>query len=167
MGGGGIGVWGSLLWCTGSLQPPPSDALDWKGPQRWPQGPLDRRLEEAAEAVGGGYWRLQMPLRLALGVRETAAGHRLGALEGGGWGPPPLSNAALPPPDGQHKALLALSPAVCGASPSLPRPLRRNTRDAAGDAQDRAVRCCALGGVLGCASGVAMMLALFSMYGRI
>ena len=31
--------------------------------------------------------RLQMPLRLALGVRGTVAGHRLGALEGV---PPPL-----------------------------------------------------------------------------
>ena len=27
-----------------------------------------------------------MPLKLALGVRDTAAGHRLGALEGGGGG---------------------------------------------------------------------------------
>ena len=42
--------------------------------------------------VGGGYCRLQMPLKLALGVRETVAGHRLGALEGEGGGgvPPPL-----------------------------------------------------------------------------
>ena len=40
------------------------------------------------KAVGGGYCRLQMPLRLALGVRETVAGHRLGALEGGGYLPP-------------------------------------------------------------------------------
>ena len=42
------------------------------------------------QAVGGGcqngYGRLQMPLRLALGVRGTVAGHRLGALEGGGGG---------------------------------------------------------------------------------
>ena len=38
---------------------------------------LDRRLEEVAEAVGGGYCRLQMPWKLALGVRETVAGHRL------------------------------------------------------------------------------------------
>ena len=37
-----------------------------------------------AEAVGDGYCRLQMPLKLALGVRDTAAGHRLGALKGGG-----------------------------------------------------------------------------------
>ena len=40
-------------------------------------------MEEVAKAVGGGYCRLQMPLKLALGVRETVAGHRLGALEGG------------------------------------------------------------------------------------
>ena len=33
---------------------------------------------------GGGCCRLQMPLRLAFGVRETVAGHRLDALEGGG-----------------------------------------------------------------------------------
>ena len=49
-----------------------------------PQRRLDRRLEEVAKAVGGGYCRLQMPLKLALGVRETVAGRRLGALEGGG-----------------------------------------------------------------------------------
>ena len=33
--------------------------------------------------MGGGYCRLQMPLKLALGVRGTVAGHRLGALAGG------------------------------------------------------------------------------------
>ena len=38
--------------------------------------------QAVAKAVGGGYCRLQMPLRLALGVRGTVAGHRLGALEG-------------------------------------------------------------------------------------
>ena len=36
------------------------------------------------QAVGGGYCRLPMPLKSALGVRGTVAGHRLGALEGGG-----------------------------------------------------------------------------------
>ena len=51
--------------------PDPRDALEGKGPQRWPQGRLGRRLEEVAKAVGGDYCRLQMPLRLALGVRET------------------------------------------------------------------------------------------------
>ena len=58
------------------------DALEWKGPQSL----LQRRLEEIAKAVGGGYGRLQMRLRLALGVKGTVAGHRLGALEGGGGG---------------------------------------------------------------------------------
>ena len=64
-------------------------ALDGKGPQRRPQKPLDRRLEDVVEAVGGGCCRLQMLLRLAFGVRGTLAGHRLGAVEsvwGGGGG---------------------------------------------------------------------------------
>ena len=60
------------------------DALERKGPRRPPQKQLDRRLEEVATAVGDGYCRLQMPLKLALAVRGTAAGHRLGALEGRG-----------------------------------------------------------------------------------
>ena len=38
--------------------------------------------------LGGGYCRLQTPLRPALGVRGTVAGHRLGALEGMGYPPP-------------------------------------------------------------------------------
>ena len=62
------------------------------------EGRLGRRLEEVAKAVGGGYCRLQMPLRLALAVRKTVAGHRLGASQrggGGGYPPPPSSNASL------------------------------------------------------------------------
>ena len=51
------------------------DALEGKGPQRRPQQRLDRRLEAAAKAVGGGYCRLQMPLKRALSVRGTVAGH--------------------------------------------------------------------------------------------
>ena len=50
--------------------------------------------EAVRQAVGGGcqsswggYCRLQMPLKLAFAVRETVAGHRLGALEGGGCPP--------------------------------------------------------------------------------
>ena len=54
-------------------------AFEGKGPQRR----SDRPLEEVAKAVGGDYYRLQMPLRLSLGVRETVAGRRLGALDGG------------------------------------------------------------------------------------
>ena len=34
--------------------------------QRGPQKRLDRRFEEVADAVGGGYCRLQMPLKLVL-----------------------------------------------------------------------------------------------------
>ena len=75
-GGGGL----STRWGWGT------DAFEGKGPQRRPQKRLGRRLEEVAAAVGGGYCRLQMPLSLALGVRETAAGHRLGALERVGGG---------------------------------------------------------------------------------
>ena len=66
------------------------DALEGKRPQKQSQRRLDRRLEEVAKAVGGGHGRLQMPLKLALAVREMAAGHRLGALEGGGGGLPPF-----------------------------------------------------------------------------
>ena len=64
--------------------------LGGKGPRRPPQKRLDGRLEEVAKAAGGGYCRLQMPLKLALAVRGTVAGHRLGALEEGGGGTPPL-----------------------------------------------------------------------------
>ena len=78
---------------------PPRHALQWKGPQRRPQQRLGRRLEEVAKAVGGGYCRLQMPLTLTLGVREAVAGHRLGALEGGGGGYlPPLQKKCIPAP---------------------------------------------------------------------
>ena len=66
------------------------DALEGKGPHRRSQKRLDRRLEEVAKAAGGGYCRLHMPLRLAFSVRKTVAGHRLGALEGGGGYLPPL-----------------------------------------------------------------------------
>ena len=61
--------------------PTSRDALEWKGPRRRPQKRLGRRLEEVAKAVGGGYCRLQMPLRLDFAVGETVGGHRLGALE--------------------------------------------------------------------------------------
>ena len=62
----------------------PQGCIRREGPPRQPQRRLGRRLEEVAKAVGGGYCRLQMPLRLALGVRGTVAGHGLGALGGVG-----------------------------------------------------------------------------------
>ena len=68
------------------------DASEGKGSRRRPQKRLNMRLVGVVKAVGGGYCRLQMPLKPALGVRETVAGHRLGTLERGGQGgtPPPL-----------------------------------------------------------------------------
>ena len=50
------------------------------------------------EAVGGGYCRLQMPLRLALGSGGTVAEHRLGALGEGGCLSPFQGITAPPPP---------------------------------------------------------------------
>ena len=75
----------------------PRDASEGKGPQRRPQRWLDRRLEEVANAIGGGYCRLQMPLKLALAVRGTVAGRRLGAL-GAYLRLDPPSNASLGAP---------------------------------------------------------------------
>ena len=98
------------------------DAVAGKAPQRQPQTRSDRRLEEVAKAVGGGYCRLQMPLKLALGVRETVAGRRMGALEGGGWVPPPPFQCipgggvgAVPGPGPGIQALAsALAPSLSG-----------------------------------------------------
>ena len=54
--------------------------------------------------MGGSYCRLQMPLKLALGVRGAVAGHRLNALEGGGVG------GSLPP----FQCIPALEGVPCG-----------------------------------------------------
>ena len=62
------------------------DAFEGRAPQRRHRRRLDRRLGAVAKAVGGGYCRLQMPLKLAFAVREAVAGHRLGALEREGGG---------------------------------------------------------------------------------
>ena len=85
----------SIIWTqervqakNGLMDPPSPPGLHYKGPQRRSQKRLDRRLEEVAKAAGGGWCRLQMPLELALAIRETVAGHRLGALEGAGCLPP-------------------------------------------------------------------------------
>ena len=69
-----------LAVCEG----PGRDASQGKGPQ------ICRQLEGGAEAIGGDYCRLQMPLRLALGVRGTVAGRRRGGGGGAGSIPPPL-----------------------------------------------------------------------------
>ena len=80
-----VGLLDETLW-RGIRLLSPRAALEGRGPQSRPQGRLDRRLEEVAKAVGGGYCRLQMTLRLALGISETVAGHRLGARDRGGAG---------------------------------------------------------------------------------
>ena len=57
-----LGCLMGVLW-----SPKGRDAFKGKRPQKR----LDRRLEEVAKSVGGGYCRLRMPLQLALGVRGT------------------------------------------------------------------------------------------------
>ena len=106
-----------------SCPPPPKGALEGKGPERRPQRRLGRRLEEVAEAVGGGYCRLQMPSKPALAVRGTVAGHRLGALEGGGlpMPPPPPARALL------SKVLPCAASSLCLLQP-LPSALRPEAR---------------------------------------
>ena len=67
----------------------PRVALEGKGPRTGGWRGLPKRL-------GDGCCRLQMPLNAAPAVREAVAGHRLGALEGGGGGlTSPSSNASL------------------------------------------------------------------------
>ena len=55
-------------------------------------------MEEVAEAVGGGYCLLQMPLKLAFAVRETVAGHGLGPEEGGATSPSSNAHPWVRPP---------------------------------------------------------------------
>ena len=87
-----------------------------------------------AKAVGGGYRRLQMPLRLALGVRGTVAGHRLGALKGGGVNPrDALERGGVPPHPSRAPSLrpatvplTALPASMAFATDSnRPQPLRQ------------------------------------------
>ena len=92
---------------TGTRSTAPStDALEEKGRQRRPQKQLDRWLEEVAKAVGGGYCRLQMLLKLAFAIRGTVAGQMLGTPRGGGGGAPPPSNASLQAEGGGGGSLL-------------------------------------------------------------
>ena len=72
--------------------------------------PPTHTLEEVAKAVGGGYCRLQMPLRLALGVRGAVAGRWLGALEGGDGGSPPFQGIPAPHPQTATPAALGRHP---------------------------------------------------------
>ena len=74
--------------------PPGCGAFEGKGLQRRPQKRLGRRLEEVAEAVGGGYCRLQMPLSQDLASGGQWLGVGWAPWSGGGGHPPP-SNASL------------------------------------------------------------------------
>ena len=84
---------GLCVRLSGQTADDPRTAAEAKGPQRRPQRRLRRRLEGVAKAVGGGYCRLQVPLKVVVGVRGTVAGRRLGGLEGEGGGGG--SNASL------------------------------------------------------------------------
>ena len=67
-----------------------------------------------------------MPLKLALGVRGTVAGHRLGALEGGGGVPPPLPMHPCPSPTVLlrvplgHLRVVLRGAEVCGVRSAVP-----------------------------------------------
>ena len=79
----------------------PRDAFEGKGPQRRPQMRLDRRLEEVVKAVGGGYCRLQMPLKrahLASGRQWLGIGRAPWRGGGGGYLPPFQCIPARPRP---------------------------------------------------------------------
>ena len=123
-GGGGIKTsrteWGvqicqRKLFLTCDPLPPSRDALEGKAPQTRPQKRLGRRLEGVAKAVGGGYCRLQMPLELALAVRGTVAGHRLGVMEGGGGNlsPLPMHPWLAPSSTTQQKTRHTLTNPLC------------------------------------------------------
>ena len=62
--------------------------------------------EAVRQALGGGYCQLPNPLKLAPAVRGTVAGHRLGALEGGGGYLPPFQ--CIPAPCPTQQSLLRM-----------------------------------------------------------
>ena len=124
--------WAVLCLRLWPIDPPPPQGMHWKGRdlRGGPQRRVDGRLEEVAKAVGGGYCRLLMPLKVELGVRETVAGHRLGALAAAGGCLPPLPMHAPPPPprphplprlcacDGAHHLQLRPGTAAVGRAPN-------------------------------------------------
>ena len=83
---------------AGCCPPPTLEGAPGQGCFRR-EGTSEAATEAVRQAVGGrfqgGYCRLQISLKLALAVRETVAGHRLGSLERGGGVPHPPSNASL------------------------------------------------------------------------
>ena len=86
------------------------DASEGEGPPRRPQRRLDRRLEEVAKAVGGGYQSVTNAIE-AGACRQGEAGRRLGALHG--VPPPPLQCI----PEGGRVNLLGLRAPVTVLQP--------------------------------------------------
>ena len=88
------GGYGSFRGGGGGVTPPPHRCI-----RR--EGALEAVPGAARQAVGGGYCRFPTPLKPALAVRETVAGHQLGSLDGGlppfQCIPTPLSPSDRPP----------------------------------------------------------------------
>ena len=72
----------ALDLATAALRPHAQGCIRREGASEAAPEAVRQAVGRVAKAVGGGYCRLQMPLKLALAVRETVARHRLGALEG-------------------------------------------------------------------------------------
>ena len=93
-----------------------------------------------AKTVGGGYCRLQMPLSLVVPVRETVAGRRLGALEGGGVPPPPFH--CIPGEGaGGHPSLGHIGRAPLPSLPQTPGLEQRGAAEHVQRAHQRQVPC--------------------------
>ena len=114
--------WPYTVGPRGGVPPPPCIAS--RGPTLpWVCRTKAERV--VAKSVGGGHCRLQTPLKLALGVRGTVAGRRLGALEGA---PPmhPLGRGYRPCWGAQRWGRLpsARCPGalVCGGRHAIPPP---------------------------------------------
>ena len=126
------------VWGEGPESPPPNPhgCIRREGTSEGPQRRVDRRLEEGAKAVGGGYCRLQMPLKLALAVRGQWLGVGwVPSTEGGGTPPP---HASLPTPRPCPAQTISPSAQVEGIT-SSGRSFLRTVEAVAPDAQ-RAAR---------------------------
>ena len=80
----------------------------WKGrgPGGGSRGGQAGGWRRLPKRLGGGYWRLQLPLKLALAVRRTVAGHRLRSWRGRGGDLPPFQCIAGGGGRGQHEGLI-------------------------------------------------------------
>ena len=87
----GVSVWGG----EGGEGVMGRDAVEGKGPRRPPQRRSDRRLEEVAEAVGGGFCRLKiaieagtwrLPWLIGWAPWKGGGGSAHGGALGGGMG---------------------------------------------------------------------------------